>query len=209
MKDKFTEAIEELKKQRKRSFNQSFDLIINLRNFDVRKESLNTFVQLPFQASERKICAFLLDKPSKIFDFCIVKTDFDNWQEKKQIKKLARDYDFFVSVPQLMQLVATKFGRVLGPQGKMPSPQLGVITAPDEKSMQELADRIRKTARIRAKEPSVKIMIGKESMESEKISQNAEAVYNAVVNALPRKIEGIKSVMIKLTMSKPVKISLK
>lgn len=208
MKEKFIEAIDEAKKQRKRNFNQSIDLIINLCNFDVRKDSLNTFVQLPFQASERKICAFL-DKPSKIFDFCIAKTDLDKWQEKKQIKKLARDYDFFVSIPPLMQTIATKFGRVLGPQGKMPSPQLGIVTSQEEKSMQELADRIRKTARIKAKEPSVKIMIGKENMETEKIAQNAEAVYNAVVNALPRKKEGIKSVMIKLTMSKPVKINLK
>jgi large subunit ribosomal protein L1 len=208
MKDKFLQAIEELKKQRKRNFVQSVDLIINLHDFDVRKDSLNTFVQLPFQASEKKICAFL-DKPSSIFDFSITKTEFDKWQDKKDIKKLARDYDFFVSIPQLMQLVAAKFGRVLGPQGKMPSPQLGVIMQQDEKSMQELSDRMRKTVRIKAKEPSIKIMIGKEDMESEKLAQNAEAVYNTLLNALPRKKENIKSIMIKLTMGNPVKINLK
>ena len=46
-------------------------------------------------------------------------------------------------------------------------------------------------------------------MENEKIAQNAEIVYNAAVNALPRKKENIKSVMIKLTMSKPIKLDLK
>lgn len=121
MEQNFREAIEEVKKQRKRNFDQSVDLIINLRDFDVRKDSVSIFVQLPFPASEKKICAFL-DKPSNIFDFCISKAEIDRWQDKKQIKKLAREYDFFVSIPQIMQTVATKFGRVLGPQGKMPSP---------------------------------------------------------------------------------------
>lgn len=208
MEQNFREAIEEVKKQRKRNFDQSVDLIINLRDFDVRKDSVSIFVQLPFPASEKKICAFL-DKPSNIFDFCISKAEIDRWQDKKQIKKLAREYDFFVSIPQIMQTVATKFGRVLGPQGKMPSPQLGVIASPDEKSMKELADKIRRTVRIKTKEPSIKIMIGKESMENEKLLQNVETIYNAVINALPKKKENVKSVMIKLSMNKPVKIIVK
>lgn len=209
MKEKFLNSLEELrKKAEKRNFNQSVDLIINLKDFDTRKDSLNTFAILPFPPSEKKICAFV-EKPNKAFDFCITKPEIDDWKEKRDIKKLARDYDFFASIPQLMSLVATKFGRILGPPGKMPSPQLGLITSQDEKSMQELADKLRKTARIKAKEPSVKIMIGKENMDNDKIAQNAEVVYNTAANALPRKKENIKSVMIKLTMSKPVKIDLK
>jgi large subunit ribosomal protein L1 len=209
MKEKFLNSLEELRKKApKRNFTQSVDLIINLKDFDTRKDSLNTFAQLPFPPSEKRICAFI-ERPNKAFDFCITKLDFDKWNDKKEIKRLARDYDFFASIPQLMSLVATKFGRILGPLGKMPSPQLGLITSQDELSMQELAEKMRKIVRIKAKEPSVKIMIGKENMENEKIAQNAEIVYNAAVNALPRKKENIKSVMIKLTMSKPVKLDLK
>jgi len=209
MKEKFLNSLEELRKKApKRNFNQSVDLIINLKDFDTRKNSLNTFAQLPFPPSENKICAFV-ERPSKAFDFCITKSEIDDWKEKKDIKKLARDYDFFASIPQLMSLVATKFGRILGPPGKMPSPQLGLITSYDEKSMQELADKLRKIVRIKAKEPSVKIRIGKENMDNDKIAQNAEVVYNTAANALPRKKENIRSVMIKLTMSKPVKLDLK
>jgi large subunit ribosomal protein L1 len=209
MEDKvINEAIEQLRKQPKRNFTQSIDLIINLRGFDVRKESLNTFAQLPFPPSEKTICAFL-DKPNEIFDACIIKSELDRWNDKKQIKKLARDYDFFVGIPQVMQLVATKFGRVLGPLGKMPSPQLGIITQQDEKSMKDLAGKIKRTARIKAKEPSIKLMIGREDMKNEEIVENIETVYNIVINALPRKKENIKSVLIKLTMGKPVKIEIK
>lgn len=208
MYENFSEAIEELKKQTKRKFNQSVDLVINLKNFDVRRDSLNTFLQIPFPYAEKKICAFI-DKPNKAFDFCITKADFDKWQDKKEIKKLAKKYDFFISIPQLMQLVATKFGRVLGPQGKMPSPQLGLLVSQDENSINQMIEKLRKTARIKAKEPSIKVAVGKEDMETEKIAKNAEAVYHAVVNALPRKKENIKSIMIKLTMGKPLKISVK
>ena len=38
----------------------------------------------------------------------------------------------------LMPSVATGFGRALGPTGKMPSPQLGIILNADEKSIKEL-----------------------------------------------------------------------
>lgn len=86
---------------------------------------------------------------------------------------------------------------------------MGVIASPDEKSMKELADKIRRTVRIKTKEPSIKIMIGKESMENEKLLQNVETIYNAVINALPKKKENVKSVMIKLSMNKPVKIIVK
>jgi len=40
-------ALVELRKEKKRKFNQSVDLIVNLKNFDVRREALNTFIFIP------------------------------------------------------------------------------------------------------------------------------------------------------------------
>ena len=37
-----------------------------------------------------------------------------------------------------MPKVATTFGRILGPLGKMPSPQLGIILNTDDKTINEL-----------------------------------------------------------------------
>jgi ribosomal protein L1 len=105
-----------------------------------------------------------------------------------------------------MPSVATYFGKVLGPSGKMPSPQLGILTSEDEKSMVELKEKISRTVRIKTKEPSIKVVIGKQSMPDEELAENALTVYNAVLSALPRKKENIKSLMIKFTMSKPIKI---
>ena len=208
MKEKFSNAIDELKKQDKKNFSQSVDFIINLKDFDTKKNSVNLFIQLPFSTGEKKICAFL-SKPNKIFAHTITRAEFDKWKDKKQLKRLARSYDFFVSLASLMPQVATSFGRVLGPAGKMPSPQLGILPSEDENAMKELSDKIKTILRIKSKEPSIKVMIGKEDMETEELAENANVIYNAVVNALPKKKENIKSVMLKLTMNKPVRIDLK
>jgi ribosomal protein L1 len=207
MKEDFLKALEELRKNSKekpRKFNQSVDLIINLKDFDVRKQSLSLFMRLPHKVKDTKICAFL-EKPSKNFDFCITRQQLEGWTNKKEIKNIVKEYDFFVALTGLMPKIATQFGRVLGPAGKMPSPQLGILAAQNEASEKELAEKVHDTVRIKAKEPSIKIAIGKEKMKDEEIAENAAAVYNAVQAALPNGKENVKSVMLKFTMSKPVR----
>jgi len=65
------------------------------------------------------------------------------------------------------------------------------------------------TIKIRIKEASIKVSVGKESMPDEKIRENIIALYNGIVSILPTKKENVKSVMLKLTMSKPVKAEVK
>jgi len=45
-------------------------------------------------------------------------------------------------------------------------------------------------------------------MSDDNLGENAEVLYNAVMNALTKKKENIKSVMLKFTMSKPIKIKI-
>lgn len=211
MKEEFLKALQELRKigaEKPRKFEQTVDLILNLRDFDVRKQSLNLFVPMPHKAKDAKICAFL-ERQSKNFDFCITKDEIEGWQNKKDVKKLVKDYDFFVALASLMPKIATQFGRVLGPVGKMPSPQLGILTSLDDAKERELAEKIRGITRIKAKEPSIKIAIGKEKMPDEKLAENATAIYNAVLAALPKGRDNLRSIMLKFTMSKPVKIKFK
>ena len=59
-------ALAELRKEKKRKFVQTVDLVMNLKNFDVRKEALNTFVSVP-HPREKKLAAFLT-KQSKLID---------------------------------------------------------------------------------------------------------------------------------------------
>ena len=206
--EKFIKAIEELKAEKSKEikFDQSVDLIINLKEFDVRRSAFSLFVQVPNKIKNKKIGGFF-EKDSKIVD-SIKKDSFGKYKEKKDLRKLIKSYDFFIANAKLMPAVATSFGRVLGPVGKMPSPQLGILPNEDDKLVEAIVNKINSTVKVRVKEPSIKVSIGKQSMDTEKIMQNALAVYKKVLNALPRSIDNIKNVKIKFTMSKPVKVEL-
>ena len=59
-KNNFAKALTELKKaedekHKKRNFDQTVDLIINLRNFDVRKTPINSIISLPHKVKDKKI----------------------------------------------------------------------------------------------------------------------------------------------------------
>jgi ribosomal protein L1 len=199
-------ALEEIKKDKERKFDQTVDLIINLRGIDSKKDSVNVVAVIPNKFKEKNICGFLTEK-SKLIP-TITELDFKKYSEKNAMKKLVKEFDFFVSIPKLMPKVATTFGKVLGPAGKMPSPQLGIVLQENEKGIQEALNKISTSLKIRIKEASVKVAIGKSSMDPDKIIENIKSVYTAVENALPKKKDNIKSIMVKLTMGKPIRVEI-
>ena len=135
----------------------------------------------------------------------------NNYLKRGKGKNIAnvKKYDFFVAQGSLMPLVASTFGRVLGPAGKMPSPQMGIILNADDKTIAELKIKINKGVKVKVKEPTIKLAIGKHSMKDEEIIANAMSVYNALLKEMPRDKENIKNVELKFTMTKPVKMSIR
>jgi len=207
IEDNFLKAIEKIKSSEKKiNFDQTVDLIINLKEFDVRREAFNIFISVPNKIKNKKIAGFF-EKESKVVD-SIKKEQFSKYKEKKDIKKLIKTYDFFIANAKLMPAVATSFGRILGPVGKMPSPQLGILPNEDDKMIEALVNKINSTVRVRVKEPSIKIAIAKQSMDNDKIVQNAITVYKKILDTLPRKKDNIRNVKIKLTMDKPEKVEI-
>ncbi|MFH0712129.1 MAG: hypothetical protein V1889_03370 [archaeon] len=196
-------ALEELRKGKKRKFVQTLDLIVNLKNFDVRKEALNSFVSVP-HGGEKKLAGFLT-KRSKLID-SITEMDFEKFKDLKDIKKLARRYDAFIAVASMMGKIATKFGRVLGPVGKMPSPQAGIIPKEEDAMIKVMIERMNKSIRVRNKEMAIKLGVGKESMSDDELAENVDAAIQGLEKLLPRGKDNIREVLIKWTMSKPVKI---
>ena len=58
--DRFLEAVkklreEEAKRREKRKFDQTIDLIVNLKEFEVKKNSLSVFVQVPHRIKEKRV----------------------------------------------------------------------------------------------------------------------------------------------------------
>jgi len=207
LKEQLKKALTELRKDKERKFNQTIDLIVNLQKFDVKKNAMNLFTSVPHKVKDKKICGFLESKNKNIET--ITADEFKKYSDKKELKKLVKKFDFFIAQASVMPKVATTFGRVLGPAGKMPSPQLGLLVNVDDKAIEELKKKINNSVKIRAKEASIKLAIGKQSMKDEEIIENIVAVYNALLKVLPREKENVKNIEIKFTMTKPQKINIR
>jgi len=200
------QALVELRKDKERKFDQTVDLIVNLKGIDLRKDNINAIVNLPHKIKEKKIAAFFKEK-NKLVN-TITEPEFKKYENKNELKNVVKKYDFFIAEAPLMPKVATVFGKVLGPAGKMPSPQLGILMKVGDKEVQEVLDKISKSLKIRAKEASLKVSVGKLSMPDSDILENISEVYNGIVKVLPVKRDNVKNVMVKLTMSKPIRVEI-
>jgi len=206
-KEQLKNALKELRKGKERKFDQTADLIINLQKFDVKKTPINLIISVPYKIKDKKIGAFLESKNKNVET--ITFDEFKKYKDKKELKKLVKRFDFFIAQASLMPKVATTFGRVLGPAGKMPSPQMGIILNADEKTILGLKEKIGNNLKIKVKEASIKLAVGKQSMKDEEIVENVLSIFNAIVKAMPRDKENIKNVELKFTMTKPQKIRIR
>lgn len=209
-KEDIKKAIEHLRKNsKKRKFNQTVDLVINFKEVD-KKHNVDIQTNLPFDTGKGiKVCAVVdsdLEKKAKeSADHVINKTELMNLNPK-EISKIAKEYDVFIAQSNLMGQMATVFGRILGPLGKMPNPRAGGVLMPDT-NVSATVSRFKKELRIKNKnELSVKVVIGKEDFADEKLIENINVAYEAVISRLPNTEGNVKNALLKFTMSKPVKI---
>ena len=207
LKTELKKALEELRKGKERKFDQTVDLIVNLQKFNIKKDAITVVVNVPHRIKEKKVAAFLETK-SPLVD-TITFAEFTKYKDKKKLKKLVKQYDFFMAQASLMPKVATTFGRFLGPAGKMPSPQLGIILNADEKLIEGVKSKVNNSIKIKTTEASIKVAIGKQSLKDEEIIENVMVIYNALIKALARDQDNIKNVELKFTMTKPVKIKIR
>ena len=197
----------------KRNFRQTYDLIINLKGLDVKKQEhqIDAFITLPHSRGKKvKVCALvgaeLEEQAKSICDSAIMSDNFEKYKDKKEIKKLANSFDFFVAQANIMPKVATVFGRVFGPRGKMPNPKSGCIVAPNA-NLKPLYEKLQRTVRATTKSaPLVQCAIGTEDMNTNDIVDNALTVYSSLLQVLPNEKHNIRNIYIKLTMGKPVRV---
>lgn len=207
LKEDLKKALVELRKGKERKFDQTVDLIINLQKVELKKTSVNIFVNMPHKVKDKQIAAFLEVDNSNVDT--VTQNNFKKYTDKKKLKDLVKKYDFFIAQASLMPKVATTFGRALGPAGKMPSPQLGIIMDAEAKTINAIKDKINNSVKIKVKEASIKVPVGRQSMSDEDLIQNIMVIYNASVKALPRDQDNIKNVEVKFTMTKPQKIQIR
>ena len=116
------------------------------------------------------------------------------------------DFDVVITTPDMMGVVG-RIGKVLGPKGLMPNPKSGTVTMDVAKAISEVKAgkveyRLDKTAIIHCP-------IGKKSFGKEKLSENFNALMDAVVKAKPAAAKGqyIKSVTVTSTMGPGIKVN--
>lgn len=211
-KEQIQKALEQLKQQKKRNFSQSYDLIINLKNIDTKTNPVEFFITLPHPKPKKpKIACFvapeLTEQADKFCDLTIKETGFPTYN-KKALKKLASEYDYFIAQVNLMPKVAQTFGKVLGVKGKMPNPKLGCVVPPNA-NLEPLTKKLQLTVKLSAKKATnLQCLVGKQDQPEEQIIDNILTVYNQTLKQLPQEKHNIKNTQLKLTMGKPVKIEL-
>tara|TARA_Y100000310_G_C20412399_1_gene682664 strand:- start:53 stop:697 length:645 start_codon:yes stop_codon:yes gene_type:complete len=212
-KDQIKKALEKLRKDsKKRNFDQSIDFIVNLRDLNIKKaeDNVDIFISLKTPSPKSfKICAFVgkeLIEKAKVFDKVISDVEFIEYKDKDNIKKLSKEYDIFLAQASVMAKVATTFGKVLGPKGKMPNPKAGHVLMPTM-DLEVIKKKVQSSIRLKTKnEPIVKASIGKESMTDDQLIDNFMTAYNALSHALPKEEQNIAGIFIKKTMGKSVKV---
>lgn len=204
MLEQIEKAFNELKAGEKRNFVQSVDLIISLKGIDLKKTE-NKFsedIALPHGRGRDASVAVFSDNLSDVG--CDVMTSGDIQRiagDRREAKNLGKNTDFFLSEAPLMPLIGKSLGQVLAPKGKMPK----VISG----DVKKLVEGYKKSVRIAVKNsPVIQCFVGKEDIETRNIVENVEAVLKFLETRLPRGRQNIGKVLIKLTMSKPVKVEM-
>ncbi len=116
------------------------------------------------------------------------------------------DFDVVVATPDMMGVVG-RLGKILGPKGLMPNPKSGTVTMDVEKALQEI-----KAGKVEYRLDKTNIIhtpIGKVSFGAEKLTENFNALLEAVVKAKPAAAKGqyLKSVTVASTMGPGVKVN--
>ncbi|MDE7191128.1 MAG: 50S ribosomal protein L1 [Clostridia bacterium] len=118
------------------------------------------------------------------------------------------DFDVCVTTPEMMGLVG-RIGKILGPKGLMPNPKSGTVTMDVTKAVKEI--KAGKVEYRLDKTNIIHVAIGKKSFGAEKLVDNYNTIFDAIVKAKPAAAKGqyIKSATVSSTMGPGLKLAVK
>jgi len=194
---------------KERKFNESVEVILTLREVDVKKTDLNVneTVYLPHPPSSVSSVCFIgsgdlaLRARNAKVDSVIDPSRLEGFAgDKNEARKIARSYDFFLADTALMPRIGKILGQYMGPRGKIPTP------VPPNAPVETMIQRMRTAIRVRSRGSlGIAAKIGDRKLSDSDLAENILAVVQAVQKKLPSGERNIKSVIVKTTMGKPVK----
>jgi large subunit ribosomal protein L1 len=210
-KKTLSEALKQAKAQSgERKFNQTIDLILDIQEIDMKapEGKIQEVVELPHETGKpNKICViaqgeFAVKAKNSAADHVVERADLEALiGKKKDLRKLATQYDVFIAEAPLMPLVGRVLGPVLGPRGKMPIP------VPPNADLAAITTKHRKTVLVRMRsQPIIQVPVGSMQMSEDELVDNMLAVLRVLDAKLKRGLKNVKFAFIKTSMGEPVKI---
>ncbi len=208
LEDETLKIISEMKdKSPKRRFNEAVDLVVLLKGIDLKRNpnaKINEIVELPHPPKNKPIKVavigrgeFALKAKEAGADRVLEPEEIESLaSNKKNLKKLAREYDFFIAQADVLPKIVRYIGPVFGPRNKMPInlPATAVSQLP------ATIERLKRSVRIRMKDqPIVHVKVGSRDMSPEEILDN----IRAILSLIERKYEDssrIAKIYVKTTM---------
>ena len=115
------------------------------------------------------------------------------------------DFDVAIAIPQMMSKVS-RLGRTLGPQGKMPSPKTGTVTADFVQAVKEYS-----AGKVEFRNDAggnVHAVVGKLSFAEEDLVNNIEFFLQKIRKLKPTTAKGtfLQKMVLSGSMSPPVAV---
>ena len=203
------ELVKKGKESKERKFPETVESVITFKDVDPKKTDLNIneTVYLPHPGSHKSTICFigsgdlLLRAKNAGVEGTLEPSQLENFAgNKKEAKKLARQYDFFLAETALMPRIGKILGTSLGPKGKIPTP-----VAPNA-PIEAMITRTRTAVRVRSRATlAVAAKVGDRKLSDADLADNILAMVAAVQKKLPSGDRNIRAVIFKTTMGKPVK----
>jgi len=200
------EAVDAVKSFGATKFDATVELVMHL-GIDPKQadQALRGSISLPHGiGASRRVIAFCEDADiPKAKEAGAVEAGNDELIQKIQDGWL--EFDVAVATPAVMKNVS-RLGRILGPQGKMPSPKAGTVTPDVGTAVGEYA-----AGKVEYRNDdggNLHVAVGKASFESDKLVENIESFLAHVRSLRPPSAKGtyIKKVCLSATMSPAVQI---
>ncbi|QDU68849.1 50S ribosomal protein L1 [Engelhardtia mirabilis] len=195
-----TEALELLKALPAAKFNETVDVVVKL-GVDPRKSDqlVRGAVSLPKGLGKTVVVAVFAegDKADAAREAGADHVGSDDLAEK--IAGGWMDFDVVIASPDMMKHVG-KLGRVLGPQGKMPSPKSGTVTPDVANAVSEF-----KAGKVEFRTDAggnVHAPLGKRDFPVEDLNANLTAFLDHLIGMRPAAVKGtyLRKVSVSTTM---------